>query len=142
MNMNLIEKKIQQGDVILYKLKESVPDPGRFASDVDGRVILALGETTGHEHNIISNHGALTLEPLTLASGPGLESAQDVISGKLLRITQPTKLRHGHPGNYNTLSPEGVRLSHEMIELEVGDYIVRHRREYDFVENLERQVVD
>lgn len=135
----IIEKKIQQGDVILYKLKENALPDVNFTKESKDRVILALGETTGHEHNIKSSDvlvADINLESITP------ESAREFLSAKALKVMVPTKLRHGKPGDYDATTVEGTRLSHEALELEPGLYVVRHKREYDFFKEEASRVID
>jgi len=94
----------RQGDILIVptprvrKLGAPVP------RDERGRIVLALGEATGHAHAIA-------------APGAGLFASMDAASpDRILRVDKG-----------------GATLSHEehaAIDLPAGDYIVRRQREY------------
>lgn len=43
--------KFQQGDVLLTKIKNiKISNPKRYTTENDGKIVLALGEATGHHH--------------------------------------------------------------------------------------------
>ena len=45
-----MSKQYRQGDVLLVKV-DALPD-GAVAQEVDGRIVLAYGEVTGHAHAV------------------------------------------------------------------------------------------
>jgi len=67
---------VRQGDVLLVPVT-AIPE-GRSAAPVDGRLILAYGEATGHHHSVASRDAAV------------VEAAE----GVFLRIMAPTTLEH------------------------------------------------
>lgn len=58
----------RQGDVLLVPVAE-IPAEAKPVAAIDGRVILALGEATGHSHSIAS--GAVLFRPDDMPSGIG-----------------------------------------------------------------------
>lgn len=59
---------VRQGDVLLVRVDE-IPADARPVPAVDGRVILAFGEATGHHHSIRT--GATLFRPDDMPAGPG-----------------------------------------------------------------------
>jgi hypothetical protein len=105
--------QVRQGDVLLVPVDE-VPDGARPRGRVDGRVVLAEGEVTGHAHAIRST-GATLL-------GAGDE--------RYLRVTTPVTLDHEEhspievaPGTYR------VVIQREYVPPEIS--VVPFRRVID-----------
>ena len=71
-----MSKQFRQGDVLLVKV-DALPD-GAVAQEVDGRIVLAYGEVTGHAH-------AVGLEGATLYKSNGED---------LLKVFKPSALVH------------------------------------------------
>ena len=95
-----MSKQYRQGDVLLVKMQhQKLPGATRMPRD-QGRIILALGEATGHAHAIASAHAAL----LEVANGE-----------RYLRVDGPAELTHEE---------------HGAIDLEPGLYRVIRQREY------------
>ena len=49
---------IRQGDVLLRKITK-LPEGMKPSQPIDGRLILAYGETTGHHHSVTANVATL-----------------------------------------------------------------------------------
>lgn len=95
-----MSKQYRQGDVLLVKTRyQDLPGATRMPRD-QGRVILTLGEATGHAHAIASAHAAL----LEVANGE-----------RYLLVDGPAELTHEE---------------HAAIGLEPGLYRVVRQREY------------
>jgi len=91
---------LRQGDVLLTPAKHMEVD-GLGEPAIDGRVILALDEATGHHHSVAAKFAAL----FVLASG-----------ARVLRVMQQTALEH---------------QEHAPIDLPAGDYVVTRQKEYN-----------
>ena len=99
--------QFRQGDVLLVRIPETLVRQGRQRlriderARVDGRLILAYGEATGHAHAIDSPTAALL----------------DATDGRrFLRTTEQSRLIHEE---------------HDAIVLEAGWYEVIRQREYE-----------
>lgn len=100
-------RPVRQGDILLIPIpRREIPKKGLVAVDRDkrGRLVLAEGETTGHCHAILD-------DPATLFRQADLDEMAD----RFLKVEQDVELVHEE---------------HATIELEPGDYVVRHKREY------------
>jgi hypothetical protein len=91
----MIKTMIRQGDVLVVPCK-SIPSSVTAAEPIDGRLILALGEATGHHHSIAAG------------SGVTMFRANEGDGGLYLSISgSPVSLEHQEhtaltikPGNY------------------------------------------
>ncbi|MCH8076532.1 MAG: hypothetical protein IIC64_11995 [SAR324 cluster bacterium] len=107
-------KIYQHGDVCL--VEEQVPvleDRNRIEAlerTPDGRLILALGEATGHAH-------ILSAEGVTLVNSTG---------GLVLEITQPVELSHEKNGR--------LTGEHRTLTIPPGRYIPLRQHVYDWLE--------
>jgi hypothetical protein len=90
----------RQGDVLLIKRDHPVPRSAVFRQTRGNRVILALGEATGHAHAINS---------------PLADLFEDRDGTLFLRVEGPCDLTHEE---------------HDPIKLDEGVYEVRRQREY------------
>lgn len=112
-------KKLQQwrqGDVFIERVDDSVEGRKRL-DDGKGRVVLALGEVTGHSHRVESPHAALYLEQATTAvpDAIALGLGGGLIPDRLLQLDKPAKVVHEE---------------HGAVSLDAGTYRVRIQREY------------
>ena len=101
----------QQGDVLLRPVDE-VPE-GRVVPPVDGKLILAHGEATGHAHRISAMDG------LTLIDARG---------ELFLRAMVPFTLSHDEHASLEQLPPGGYKISRVL--------------EYDYWTERAREVID
>lgn len=90
----------RQGDVALIRMEKNRTLRGLKAKAVDGPIILAYGEVTGHCHQVFDDGCEL------------LENAQGV---RYLSVERIAQLKH---------------QEHATIELTPGLYEIRHQREY------------
>jgi hypothetical protein len=108
MTHHLQEKKMsnqfRQGDVLIERI-DALPDDLR---QLDGPVILAEGEATGHAHAIRSKHATLFVRSSAPLPLPPAEE-------KFLRLDRPAGLVH---------------QEHAPIVLDAGNYRVLRQREY------------
>lgn len=102
-------KMFRQGDVLLVRV-EDIPEDAKPCK-VDGDVILAYGEVTGHAHRF--EEGAVK----PLAKGgvwePGAERFIQVLEGAVLRHEEHAPIEVP-PGNYRVVqqveyAPEAIR---------------------------------
>jgi hypothetical protein len=96
-----IASTYRQGDVLIISAPNAVADEAATRKRIGGRVVLALGEATGHAHAIADVNASLY----------GTDGTDCV-------------LRIGAAGA--TL----VHEEHAAIDLPAGTYIVRRQREY------------
>ena len=96
-------KMFRQGDVLLVQVEEIPADA--TACNVDGDVILAYGEVTGHAHRIAAG----TVKPL--ANGGVWEPSAE----RFIQALEGATLRHEE---------------HGAIEIPAGNYRVIQQREY------------
>jgi hypothetical protein len=94
----------RQGDVLIQRVA-CIPASTAPVARVDGRIILAEGEMTGHHHAIADDAAALLVE---------VGGAED--ADRFLRIDAEVSLTHEE---------------HDAIDLPRGDYRVRRQREYE-----------
>jgi hypothetical protein len=109
-------KQWRQGDVFIEQVDESAEGRKRL-DDGKGRVVLALGEVTGHSHRIESPRAALFLEQATTAVPVAvlLGLGGGLIPDRLLVLDGPATVVHEEHGS---------------ISLDAGTYRVRIQREY------------
>ena len=109
----------RQGDVLLIRRDRSVkglklvPREGR-------RVVLALGEATGHHHSIAARNCSLYLDeqrPVSEADAATMIArlGGGTIPDRVLNVRRTVALTH---------------QEHETIKLPPGQYVVRIQREY------------
>ena len=101
----------QQGDVLI-KAVEEIPDGAKAAKPVNGRLVLAEGEATGHAHAIEVQEG---VELMTLADA------------LFLKVGLPVTVTHEE---------------HKPVTIAPGTYQVGIVREYDHFAEEARDVVD
>jgi hypothetical protein len=108
---------IRQGDVLLVPV-EAIPEGTQPIARVDGRLILAWGEESGHAHAILAPDADLY----------ELVSAHDVyeMRSRFLEVEAEVALVHDE---------------HAPLALPPGLYEVRRQREY-FAPRVSRPVVD
>jgi len=106
----------RQGDVLIMEASSIPKDAKLVPNAIEGRIVLAYGEATGHHHSIaVADRDAELLE-------------SDTTTDRFLRI----------------MNASGVELTHQehaTITLPPGDYRVRQQREYVAPE-IERKVLD
>ena len=90
----------RQGDVLVQRVK-SVPSTAKAQSPINGRVILAYGEVTGHHHSIEAD------------AADWWKSADT--DDQFIDVKQPTQLVH---------------QEHSAVALKLGKYRVSRQREY------------
>ena len=113
----------RQGDVLLISTRKRPSAEAKPIVDEHGRVILALGEATGHHHQVIG--GTLTAIAGDLAGVPCIVKDADPVPAmelfeepdgtRLLVIKRESLLTH---------------QEHGPISLAPGGYEVRRQREY------------
>lgn len=105
----------RQGDVLLV-LVDSLPEGAtEVPRDGAGRIVLALGEVTGHAHAVHETGAKLWSMP------------DNEVERRFLEITEASALVHEE---------------HQEIHLEPGVYEVRRQREYVSADRPTRRVVD
>lgn len=97
-----------QGDILLERVDDVVPDPRTVVPRTEGAVVIAEGELTGHRHSIFGN--------VTFFRDDAL--ARDI----------PDPLYLGHLV-VESPSAELVHQEHAPISLLKGTYRVRRQRE-------------
>lgn len=103
--------QIRQGDVLLVKTTKKLSKEARPVQRRAGRVVLALGEATGHAHVIVE---------------PALAELFEERDGALyLKVEGPCELRH--VDNLDTLVPS---REHDSTFLTRGLYCLPGQREY------------
>jgi len=109
-------KFYRQGDVAIFEASSIPEDAKPVPNAIEGRIVLAYGEVTGHHHSIaVLDREAELLESQTT-------------SDRFLRI----------------MAASGVALTHQehaTIALPPGNYVVRQQREY-VAPDIERKVMD
>jgi hypothetical protein len=102
---------IRQGDVLLAKVRNRSLATAKAVPRIDGRVVLALGEATGHAHVIVE---------------PALAELFEERDGRLyLRVTASCELRHVE--SLGSMRPSG---EHDAVTLAPGLYERHPQREY------------
>lgn len=107
-------KQIQHGDVLFKRIPEL---PGGLvpAPRRDGKIIVAEGEATGHSHVIESEKATLW----------ALE--KDGVTQLYLEVTEPATVTHDE---------------HKPLPIPKGIYEIGRVKEYDYLSQMERRVVD
>ena len=130
--MKITGKPIAQGD-IFYVPVDKMPEGLRKAKRVNGRVILALGETTGHAHAIRTSKVDLFVpaEPLPIGD---TSAVREAAKAHLMKADE-TMLLIGYvvAENTATLEHEDHGAGSDTLratELPAGTYQVRCQREY------------
>jgi len=100
----------RQGDVIIRRLNNTVPDHATPVELENGRVILAHGEVTGHAHAVVGNDVEL------------LEVPAEVTEKMIDDVER--YLRVGNKG------ADVVHEEHATISLPPGNYAIVRQREY------------
>ena len=130
-----MKKKYQQGDVLLVAVTEPIESDIRSeckietCGDKDGKVILALGEATGHHHRFELNKLDLGVTISTLHERYGR------YGGRGYRRGASYYLIEGGPA---TLYHE----EHNPLTVPPGLYRRTIIREYDHISNSFREVLD
>ena len=106
-------KQIQQGDVLLQEV-ESMPGDA-IKSQAGGRIVLAVGEKTGHSHSIISEKANLWT----------IKDADETLN--YLEVLEPVTLVHDE---------------HKALPIPKGIYKIGLVKEYDYFSQMERRVID
>lgn len=111
----------RQGDILIIPT-DGIPDGERrrVEPDARGRLILALGEATGHAHGVVRRRSADEYEDHRTDLG---------------RVTQATAVLEeveGLDDRILTVLGEAtvVHEEHDPIDLDEGTYLVRRQREY------------
>ena len=127
-----MKQKYQQGDVLLVAVTKRVESDIRSeckietGGDKDGKVILALGEATGHHHRFELNK----LDP-----GVTISTLHERYGGRVYRDNLTYYLVEGGPA---TLYHE----EHNPLTVPPGLYRRSIIREYDHISNSFREVLD
>jgi len=127
-----MKQKYQQGDVLLVAVTKRVESDIRSeckietGGDKDGKVILALGEATGHHHRFELNK----LDP-----GVTISTLHERYGGRVYRDNLTYYLVEGGPA---TLYHE----EHNPLTVPPGLYRRSIIREYDHISNSFRDVLD
>jgi hypothetical protein len=100
----MFEKQARQGDLLIKKISEM---PANVKES--GDKILALGETTGHKHQLMSS------EILRVGNNKTVQ---------YLEIVEPDKILHEE---------------HAKIDLHPGKFQVTQQREFDYQAHFEQQ---
>lgn len=120
--MIVIDKVARQGDVLIERIDALPIGLSKAKRDAHGRIVLALGETSGHGHAIRERH----------VTGLRMAGSEDVdyieVGG-----SEPATLRHEFAS--------GAHAEHEAIVLPPGTYRVVRQREY-VAPNIERRAAD
>jgi len=98
-------RMFRQGDVMLMQVS-ALPRGAKNVTPND-RIVLALGEVTGHAHAVY--------EPLTLEKPEGKARIWDAGAERFLQVLEATQLKHEE---------------HSPIDLPPGTYKVVQQREY------------
>jgi len=103
----MTKRQYRQGDVLLTKI-DPPAKPGEPIGSIDGKLVLASGELTGHSHTV------------------------PAIDGKTQFFEGPRNLRYLRLAAVGQLQHQ----EHGAIDLEAGWYEVRVQREYDPVQTF------
>lgn len=110
----------RQGDVLI--LRDDTLKPGAELAPTNGRVVLAIGETSGHCHAIDARHAKLFE---LFGEVDARESAIDRAVDRMLVVLKKTVMRVESTA---TRAPQDER--HTPVELPPGTYRVRVMGEY------------
>ena len=106
-------RQIQQGDVLLQEVT-GVP-PGATRMPAEGRVVVALGEKTGHSHVIKSDQAGLW----------GL--TRNGVTELYLEVKAPVTIVHDE---------------HKPLPIPPGIYLVGRVKEFDYFIQMKRRIED
>lgn len=124
--MDSNKHQYRQGDVYLFRV-DALPVGMEIAKPNGRHHVLAWGESTGHNHSILTSDCELYTANdnlRALAKKYGITDERAVTYG-LRIVVDNTKLLHGTPAT-------GFRdPDHEPIDIPCGDYIVLRPRQYD-----------
>lgn len=116
MNTNITTKALAQGDVLLIPVAAIPASASRPFPRVDGKLVLAYGEVTGHAHHID--------EPTT----EGWLDENDQAFIAVRELIEEVKLLHGHLDGRPD-KPEDK--PHDPIAIPPGNYrVIRGQREF------------
>jgi hypothetical protein len=107
--MKTFVNQAHQGDVFLRRV-DTLPPKAIEVPPINGRVVLALGETSGHHHSLLGRGATLFRD-----DGSG--------GGFYLRVTAPTPLEHLTGGN--TLTNE-----HASVMVPPGVYALPQQQQW------------
>lgn len=128
--------QVRQGDVLLIKI-DALPQDIQIIEPSSGLNLLALGEVSGHAHQIKSKDSiffAANDNIISLAMRSGMSEPRNIVGG-LRIIGDDAVLWHGTPRK-NATEPNDP--DHEPISLPPGDYLVCLPREYSDEEEFVR----
>lgn len=128
--------QVRQGDVLIIKINE-LPKELQIIEPTNQLNLLALGEATGHAHQIKSSESefyAVNDNLREIAREYGISEGRNVVGG-LRIVVDNTELWHGTPKK-NATEPSDP--DHDAINLPKGDYIVCLPREYSDEEEFIR----
>lgn len=136
-------KHYRQGDVMLVKVKDlpkaKMADPGYMPSlysnkiSMEGDVVLAYGESTGHAH--VLDHEKVEAWVTTASKEPPTKAVWDAAADRFIRVMETTSLKH-----LNLLDGGKPTGEHADIPLDPGVYKVVRQREW--TDEQERWVND
>lgn len=106
-------RQVQQGDVLLQQI-ERLP-AGAVRQPQHGRLVLARGEKTGHSHSVQSDKAALW------------SLIRDGVTELYLEVQEPVTIVHDE---------------HKALPVPAGVYRVGRVKEYDYIEEMERRIID
>lgn len=127
---------IRQGDVLIIRV-DKLPTDLQIIQPINKLNLLALGEQTGHAHQVKSSDSifySANDNVIKLAIQNGINESRNVV-GALRVIVDNTKLWHGTPKK-NATEPSDP--DHDAIDLPAGDYLVCLPREYSDEEEFVR----
>lgn len=110
----------RQGDVLIMRVDDNTPLGKELPRGNDGRVVLALGEATGHAHAISSIQCSLYMDerrPISETDAANMiaQLGGGLIPDRLLKCDETVELLHEE---------------HEIIILPKGTYRVSIQKEY------------
>lgn len=134
-------KHYRQGDVMLVKVKDlpaKQGDSSGFYRDtvpvgMDGDVVLAYGESTGHAH--VLDHEKVEAWVTTASKEAPTKAVWDAAADRFIRVMEATSLKH-----LNLLDGGKPTGEHADIPLDPGVYKVVRQREW--TDEQERWVND
>ena len=110
-------KNYRHGDISLHKINE-IPQGAKKIELKDELYVLALGETSGHQHQLV---------------GIGFEVFEDE-KGLYVKVNRPTELEHF---DVNTKQ----KAEHNTITIQPGIYIKRHEQSFNpFDEQIHKTI--
>lgn len=120
--------QVRQGDVLLIKI-EKLPECLEIIEPIDSLNLLALGEVSGHAHQVKAEDSifyAANDNIISLAMKSGMNEPRNIV-GALKVISNKAVLWHGTPKKSAT---EPSDPDHDPVDLPAGDYLVCLPREY------------